>query len=167
MAKYEVTYSCGHKGVVDLIGKEKDRRSKIEWLEKKGLCNRCYQSSTPVEIVAHSLYVSDGKYTIVISLDGSTYHIKEKLKELGLKYNSCIGWYRSAEVKNEEAILDEVIATQKLIKDLCNTTFYPGDDPDNDISVKGFGEKIDIDRNNLCRLYLNRQEQLYEDFANR
>ena len=29
MAKYDVTYSCGHTGVVSLIGKKRRKRKKI------------------------------------------------------------------------------------------------------------------------------------------
>ena len=32
MAKYTVTHSCGHEEVVDLWGKGKDRKSRLEWL---------------------------------------------------------------------------------------------------------------------------------------
>ena len=31
--KYNVEYSCGHKGTVELFGPTKDRESKIEWYE--------------------------------------------------------------------------------------------------------------------------------------
>ena len=29
--KYNIEYSCGHKGTVELFGPTKDRESKIEW----------------------------------------------------------------------------------------------------------------------------------------
>ena len=41
--KYDITYSCNHKGVVDLGGKEKDRDGMIRWYESKGLCPACYK----------------------------------------------------------------------------------------------------------------------------
>ena len=44
MAKYTVKFSCGHEGVVDLIGKEKDRQRRIEYLEGCGLCTECYKA---------------------------------------------------------------------------------------------------------------------------
>lgn len=43
MAKYDITYSCGHEGTVELLGKEKDRQRKIEWYESTGLCPECYK----------------------------------------------------------------------------------------------------------------------------
>lgn len=41
MAKYGITYACGHEAVVDLVGKMTDRERKIEWLETT-LCPECY-----------------------------------------------------------------------------------------------------------------------------
>ena len=37
MAWYDVNYSCGHKGRLNLIGPGRDRESRIAWLEKEGL----------------------------------------------------------------------------------------------------------------------------------
>lgn len=42
MGKYDVKYSCGHSGVVELFGKMSDRESKIKWLES-GICPDCYR----------------------------------------------------------------------------------------------------------------------------
>lgn len=44
MAKYNVTFNCGHEGRVDLIGKVKDRENKKEWYENHGLCPECYEA---------------------------------------------------------------------------------------------------------------------------
>lgn len=41
--KYDVTYACGHVGVVDLIGKEKDRESELRWYESTAVCPECYK----------------------------------------------------------------------------------------------------------------------------
>lgn len=43
--KYEVTFSCGHTETVDLIGRVKDRESKIKYFEEKGLCSECYKKA--------------------------------------------------------------------------------------------------------------------------
>ena len=42
MAKYQVTFSCGHTSEIQLFGKHADRYRKIEWFEKEGLCPACY-----------------------------------------------------------------------------------------------------------------------------
>ena len=41
MAKYQVTFSCGHTATVQLLGKEADRQKKIAWYEENGLCPKC------------------------------------------------------------------------------------------------------------------------------
>lgn len=43
MAKYDVKFSCGHTGEVELIGKHEDRRRKIKYFEENGLCKECYK----------------------------------------------------------------------------------------------------------------------------
>lgn len=44
MAKYDVTFSCGHTDTVVLFGKVKDRERKIEWYESSCLCPECYEA---------------------------------------------------------------------------------------------------------------------------
>lgn len=41
MAKYEITYVCGHTGTVELFGKTKERDKKIAWMEKSCYCPEC------------------------------------------------------------------------------------------------------------------------------
>ena len=43
MAKYDVNYSCGHKGTVNLVGKYVEREKKIEWMQQ-GVCPDCYKA---------------------------------------------------------------------------------------------------------------------------
>lgn len=43
MAKYQVTFSCGHIEEMQLFGKVKDRERKIEYWERNGLCSECYR----------------------------------------------------------------------------------------------------------------------------
>ena len=49
MAKYTVTYSCGHTGTVELIGKSADRESKILWYETKAVCPDCHKANKAIE----------------------------------------------------------------------------------------------------------------------
>lgn len=44
MAKYSVTYSCGHTETKELYGAESERRSYIEWAAKSGSCAACAQA---------------------------------------------------------------------------------------------------------------------------
>lgn len=41
MAKYKLTYSCGHAGQLELYGKESERQNRLTWLAKAGLCPDC------------------------------------------------------------------------------------------------------------------------------
>lgn len=43
MAKYEITYSCGHTETVELFGNQNERFRKLAWMEKNGLCSKCYR----------------------------------------------------------------------------------------------------------------------------
>lgn len=42
--KYEVKYSCGHEGIVNLVGKTDSRERRIAYLEAYGLCSDCYKA---------------------------------------------------------------------------------------------------------------------------
>jgi len=42
MAKYNVTYSCGHEGTETLFGPGRERERKLEWFREGGLCPTCY-----------------------------------------------------------------------------------------------------------------------------
>lgn len=44
MAKYDVTFSCGHTETIQLYGKDSDKKRRIEWLEKYGTCSECYKN---------------------------------------------------------------------------------------------------------------------------
>ncbi len=46
MAKYDITYSCGHKGEITLLGKTSERERKIAWYENTGLCPECKKIET-------------------------------------------------------------------------------------------------------------------------
>lgn len=42
MAKYEVTYSCGHTDTVQIYGKNEERERELKWMENS-LCPECYK----------------------------------------------------------------------------------------------------------------------------
>lgn len=43
MAKYDVTYSCGHTATIQFYGPSAERERKIAWMEREGLCPECYR----------------------------------------------------------------------------------------------------------------------------
>jgi len=44
MAKYTVTFSCGHTDTIDLVGPMKDRDRKLAFAREQGLCPTCYKT---------------------------------------------------------------------------------------------------------------------------
>lgn len=44
MAKYQVTFSCGHTSTVELVGKTSERERRILWYEQSGICPDCYKA---------------------------------------------------------------------------------------------------------------------------
>ena len=49
MAKYNITYACGHEGIVNLVGKIKERERYIEWASSNKLCPECYRAKVEKE----------------------------------------------------------------------------------------------------------------------
>lgn len=47
--KYWVNFSCGHTEEVALFGKHEDRYRRIEYLERCGVCSKCYQEQKDME----------------------------------------------------------------------------------------------------------------------
>lgn len=87
--KYDITYSCGHKGTIELFGKYKDRDRKIEWLEYKGLCPECYKHMKWEEekkkglILEVYLSVLDPEKPILLMFSGDSYSHKDEIKADG------------------------------------------------------------------------------------
>ena len=52
MAKYQITYSCGHVAEKQLFGPEKQRRSYMVWAEREGVCPACGADSKAARIAA-------------------------------------------------------------------------------------------------------------------
>lgn len=44
MAKYEITFSCGHTETIQLVGKISERERKIEYFKNHGLCSECLEA---------------------------------------------------------------------------------------------------------------------------
>ena len=50
MAKYTITYSCGHTAETSLTGNTERRRSYIAWAEKNGRCPACGNSDAAAKV---------------------------------------------------------------------------------------------------------------------
>ena len=44
MAKYSITFKCGHDEEIQLTGKVSDREEKIAWMEENRVCADCYRA---------------------------------------------------------------------------------------------------------------------------
>ena len=47
--KYDVNFSCGHEATIELFGKNEERHRRIDYLEKFGVCPKCYQEQKEIE----------------------------------------------------------------------------------------------------------------------
>jgi len=74
MAKYDVTYSCGHSETVQLYGPTRERERKIEWMERSGFCPDCYKAKKDAERVKTETAAKEG--IDLVALTGSEKQIK-------------------------------------------------------------------------------------------
>ena len=97
MAKYNITYSCGHEGTVQLFGKNEERDRKIKYYEEFGLCPECYKKQKQEEDAKLGLLIggsvedtlSDkGEIQIRLFFAGDTLPHKEEIKALGYRWTT-------------------------------------------------------------------------------
>ena len=97
MAKYNITYSCGHEGTVQLFGKSEERERKIKYYEEFGLCTECYKKQKQEENAELGLLIggsvvdtlSDkGEIQIRLFFAGDTLPHKEEIKALGYRWTA-------------------------------------------------------------------------------
>lgn len=96
--KYDITYSCGHDGVVSLLGGGKERERKLTWYQKYGLCPKCYKADqeekrkamgliASVRLPALNTLLSKDPYPyLCIVFDGDTLPYKETIKKMGATF---------------------------------------------------------------------------------
>ena len=68
MAKYEITYKCGHTGTVELFGKGSDRERKLEWMSKNHICPECLEKEKQA---AQKAIIEEAKNAGLPELTGS------------------------------------------------------------------------------------------------
>lgn len=140
MAKYTVTFSCGHEGSVELFGKVAEREKKIEYFEKNGLCRECYKKKTEEAAKAEGLVFnasilprvasSDGSYLLNVWYSGDTKPFKDDIKAMGYKWgeletttDSVMSADRPSLFWNKVVKADGVKAEVEAAKKLGVTTF--------------------------------------------
>lgn len=84
MAKYKVTFSCGHTDTVELGGKHAERERKLKWLSENGSCKDCYREEQRAKgPLFWARPVADGCEVICYQ---NSYEIKGDLAALGFTF---------------------------------------------------------------------------------
>ena len=133
MAKYDVLFSCGHKGLIEIDGDVAAVEKRIKYLTEKGTCTDCFKksrASKKKELVLDAVLTGDKK-GVVLTFSGSAYVVKDKIKALGFKFDGS-KWSKTvslssldsttAEVK--EGLPEVVINTDKLIYQRPKCSLY-------------------------------------------
>jgi hypothetical protein len=102
MAKYNVTFSCGHTETKELFGKHTDRERKIKWFEEEGLCSECYKKHMQEEREKMPLILNIGLDVYAhsdtpfeLSFGGNSYSVKDDIKALGFRWGEIEGGFAS------------------------------------------------------------------------
>lgn len=131
MAKYKVTYSCGHEGTVELLGKEKDRQRTLEWYERTGLCPECYKAKKKEEVentpLMLNVKIEPFQQQIVLIFTGNTMPVKDRIKEKGYRWGELPtaglndifsmkvekGWHKEVSIKGRtEEEIQEILKNE-------------------------------------------------------
>ena len=94
--KYDVIYSCGHEGTVELFGKGSERERKLYWYEHEAVCPECYKQQLREEKEKEGLILNiaidpyNHDKPVKLYFDGNTYPVKDEIKALGgYHYGNC------------------------------------------------------------------------------
>jgi len=146
MAKYNITYSCGHEGTVQLFGKSEERERKIKYYEEFGLCTECYKKQKQEENAKLGFLIGGsvadtlsgkGEIQICLSFAGDTLPHKEEIKALGYRWTAVdasqmaymrkpdMGWvkvvpYEHLEEEKEKAFAIGAKETEISDRELAN-----------------------------------------------
>lgn len=118
--KYNITFSCGHNGTVDLIGSGKERERKLDWYQTSGMCSECYKEAKRAEEEAKplTLNVKCDPYnqTIVLVWSGNTMPVKDQIKELGYQWGAppSAGWLGILATTRESFAWHKFVALEEL-----------------------------------------------------
>lgn len=164
MAKYSITYSCGHEGTVELFGKVAEREKKIDYFEKNGLCRECYKKKMKETVKEEGLVFnasilprvdsSDGSFLLNVWYSGDTKPLKDDIKALEYKWSalettteSMLSATSPSFFWNKVVKADDVNAEVEAAKKLGVTAFH--------ISQK-FWNKVD------CQIAIRAQQEWKE-----
>lgn len=93
MAKYQVTFSCGHAQEMQLVGPHKERERKIAYFEKSGQCSACFKAAARAEDAQAEAVVTVKAYSIgagpmlACQATGKIEANKKALKQIGFRWS--------------------------------------------------------------------------------
>lgn len=93
--KYDVVFSCGHEGTVELYGESSYRERKLAFFREEGQCTECYKAAMRAKNAATPLTLKIGlrpfntAYPISCYFCGNVYPVKDTVKSLGYMYGDC------------------------------------------------------------------------------
>lgn len=90
MAKHTITMGCGHEDTIELYGSGKERKSRVEYLQRAGICKKCYVENKRAEEAATPLTINIDlmpiNQKIMLSFTGNTMPVKDDIKALGYRW---------------------------------------------------------------------------------
>lgn len=119
MAKYTVTYKCGHTGTVQLFGTESDRKYRIAWYEENCVCPECFAAEQAAKREAEAQ-----KYALP-ELVGSEKQVAwaEKIRSKFVSLRESLA-YQNEDLYRQSQDSQENIETHKrLFKAFCDEFF--------------------------------------------
>ena len=112
MAKYDVKFSCGHTGVVEIYGSGAERERKLWWYENKAMCSDCYKAKKVSDPLVLNITLGDNE-TAVFYWTGNAYEVKEELKARGYEWKD--------EISNEKGVYVFAESQKHWVKTLKRT----------------------------------------------
>lgn len=125
MAKYEGTYACGHDGVVNVIGKMRDRQRKIDYAFSH-LCPQCAKKEREKQIA------EENKNSEVLSKEYGFPELAGSEKQVAWANTIRLDFYNEYE---------DYLATQEMIENETTASFWL--DLDRFVSKKDFLRKYE------------------------
>ena len=133
MANYKINYGCGHNGSLNIVPRNKTNPGYVSWRidqAESGDCPDCWKKNyfakkdaEPLFVVVHDIMHNEGSPEIEISITGSSYGVKDRIKALGFrwdyptdnfltflsrKYDPPKEWVKKVNFDNLEKILDGI-----------------------------------------------------------
>lgn len=126
--QYDVTYSCGHSGTVNLFGKGKEHERKLAFFRDCGLCPECYKAKKrkEEEQVPLGLKIQISPFgtetPVNLAFTGNSYPVKDEIKKLGYYFSDLeaglFGFAKSEKLWNKDISIDDMDVEIAKVKEV-------------------------------------------------